>query len=572
MKKIFAILLMVSIGVGFLSAQKATPYQKKYLQIMKKYAAKGYSQSQMQEIEQGLWILTMGAESQYDEYEIRIAAYGTYALSLCVYDSRLKASMEKELKAAEKLKNATDRKKEKEAKDKKERKEREKKEIEERKEKERKEQERIRLQKAYLTVKDMLDIAEKDYVSDVDGLLTSKGWRYDFNNKWSFNESSSVCWYKDSLGDGHFLFVCRQFVTYSEDYSKKESDSGDCPFETDFEKNGFSLDENAEDIYLNKIDFGDWGINGEVHVYKNPKFTIEYEVFPGSSGNVKMYETIFDIHNHLKKQERAEQRAMFAKYGDSLQQAVNQVKTELSEFPYNINKLTLEGDYTLSRSNFGNEAALKEELRKKTTEIQEKTVALKSLIVKELRTNSPEKYLQIWFKQNPGKRAEAEKLWPECRCKYAGEQDFQLAFTDDTVSDCGCRADLYDKYGNLFKNKHEFDKYYDKGQSEINHEIEERTAVKKELSAFETYMKTAKQVKLKEALTSKKDAVQLVVSKLQYFKNNYFYEEAVQILFTYNEKLAKEWKENGQYFESQVEMYEAYIGEEYKAILKGKKQ
>ena len=85
MKKIFAILLMVSIGVGFLSAQKATPYQKKYLQIMKKYAAKGYSQSQMQEIEQGLWILTMGAESQYDEYEIRIAAYGTYALSLCVF-------------------------------------------------------------------------------------------------------------------------------------------------------------------------------------------------------------------------------------------------------------------------------------------------------------------------------------------------------------------------------------------------------------------------------------------------------------------------------------------------------
>jgi len=56
------------------------------------------------------------------------------------------------------------------------------------------------------------------------------------------------------------------------------------------------------------------------------------------------------------------------------------------------------------------------------------------------------------------------------------------------------------------------------------------------------------------------------------YKKEFYYSKIVDILIETNTKLNYEWKKNGQYFEDKVQLYEAYISDNYKTVLKENKK
>jgi len=56
------------------------------------------------------------------------------------------------------------------------------------------------------------------------------------------------------------------------------------------------------------------------------------------------------------------------------------------------------------------------------------------------------------------------------------------------------------------------------------------------------------------------------------YKKEFYYSKIVDVLIETNKKLNSEWKKNGQYFEDKVQLYETYITNNYKTVLKDKKK
>ena len=128
------------------------------------------------------------------------------------------------------------------------------------------------------------------------------------------------------------------------------------------------------------------------------------------------------------------------------------------------------------------------------------------------------------------------------------------------------KALVNEQYGDLFADMSDFDSFYKQGRDLFMQEA----AFKK----FKTRLDEFSELKLKEAKTSKKDAVRQYldfVNECTGISPN-AYPRIVNLIVTTNEKMAKEWSSNGQYFKNEVEFYETYISEDYKKILKNKKK
>lgn len=81
-----------------------------------------------------------------------------------------------------------------------------------------------------------------------------------------------------------------------------------------------------------------------------------------------------------------------------------------------------------------------------------------------------------------------------------------------------------------------------------------------------------KQIKMKKALSSSKQEMLDIANQVSQHRNGYYYEDAIELIFKYDDKLSKEWDKNGIYFKSKTEMYDYYIGEDYEKVLKTKKK
>lgn len=79
-----------------------------------------------------------------------------------------------------------------------------------------------------------------------------------------------------------------------------------------------------------------------------------------------------------------------------------------------------------------------------------------------------------------------------------------------------------------------------------------------------------KSAKFKDGLTGKQKDVIQILRKVQYHKGKYYYGEVLEMMFSADAIMTKEWEKNGQYFSSKNEFYEAYISGYYKKILKEK--
>lgn len=117
--------------------------------------------------------------------------------------------------------------------------------------------------------------------------------------------------------------------------------------------------------------------------------------------------------------------------------------------------------------------------------------------------------------------------------------------------------------GNLFEDMSEFLPYYVQG----NH-IKEYA-----IRRFKYRLNDFVSLNLKDAKDSKKEDVKQFLAYLAECKaiSNDAYPQMIEILVNKNSKMIKEWNENGEFFVNEVEFYEAYISNDYKTILKNKK-
>ncbi len=125
---------------------------------------------------------------------------------------------------------------------------------------------------------------------------------------------------------------------------------------------------------------------------------------------------------------------------------------------------------------------------------------------------------------------------------------------------------IREQYGQLFKDDDDFWLFYEIGQSKFLQEAAFRK--------FQLKVEDFSELKLKEALSSKKEDI---IQYLNYVNecttiSQDAYPRIVKLIVTTNNKMSKEWMSNGLLFENEVEFYEAYISDNYKKILKSKRQ
>lgn len=147
---------------------------------------------------------------------------------------------------------------------------------------------------------------------------------------------------------------------------------------------------------------------------------------------------------------------------------------------------------------------------------------------------------------------------------------------------------------NLFTNKEEFDNFYNKGDKIYLVEAGKRKVFKvlKVNSAFIESMDFQKDKRESFAsgfarglLANANDGRNIptidysnenktrhnILSLINENENESFYPQILDFVIETNKSLNKEWSKNGQFFESKQAFYKAYLSEEYKAILKENK-
>lgn len=261
---------------------------------------------------------------------------------------------------------------------------------------------------------------------------------------------------------------------------------------------------------------------------------------------------------------------VFASSADTLQQAIAEINKKLLQYPYNLSQRTLSDQ--LSIENFGNSEKLHAELEQKLQSLPNLHQKIEYEIFNELKKSKPDQFVDIYFQEHKEAEKTADSLYIECRCEYKNTLKYKLDFIDKKLPQCSCRIQRYNEDGSLFKSKTEFDNYYNLSEIEFEQEITNRKQLLSDLKQFERELSESKSANLKKGINSDKTDVKSVVDRMEYHQKHCYYDEALAILFKYNEGLSKEWERNGSYFKDKAEMYEAYISEDYAKILKTKKK
>lgn len=260
----------------------------------------------------------------------------------------------------------------------------------------------------------------------------------------------------------------------------------------------------------------------------------------------------------------------FSKCNASLQTQISVTNAKLLAYPYNLQKRTISD--SLSFSLFGKSEELTQELKTKVSTLPQKQKRVEEEVYQELKTSAPKRFVEIYYVQNPTEKQPADSTYIECRCQYASRNAFDIAWVDKNISQCDCRGQKYQEIKDLYHSREEFNQSYNQEESTFESEVKDRKKMWQEIKDLDFSLSSKKQINLKKGLTSSKSEIVDILSRVNQHQNSYYYAEAIEIMFKYDEKLSKEWNKNGSYFKSRTEMYEYWIGEEYDKVLKARKK
>ena len=125
----------------------------------------------------------------------------------------------------------------------------------------------------------------------------------------------------------------------------------------------------------------------------------------------------------------------------------------------------------------------------------------------------------------------------------------------------------------LFLEKNDFDSFYRQGKNIYDREVEKRNALynlkkKSQLIQLMDFQKENNDPTNNNYATRPSE----VLSIIKESQSKSYYSEIIDYIIKTNNGLNKEWNKNGQYFESKLEFYSAYISDNYKGIVKQKKK
>lgn len=145
----------------------------------------------------------------------------------------------------------------------------------------------------------------------------------------------------------------------------------------------------------------------------------------------------------------------------------------------------------------------------------------------------------------------------------------------------------YRKNGKLFIGKNEFDTFYKQGKDIYPQEIEKRTVlnyltVNSQFIESMDFQKEKKET-IGSALVSGytgqstnytkiNNDRKKILSAISGSQNKPYYSQIMDFVIETNKGLNKEWSKNGQFFESKAEFYNAYLSDNYKDMLKTNKK
>lgn len=269
-------------------------------------------------------------------------------------------------------------------------------------------------------------------------------------------------------------------------------------------------------------------------------------------------------------QERYQKDSLeFWQFNEILQEKIKEANIHFLKYPYNLQKRTLKD--SLSISLFGITEELNKELDRKVTALPKMQEQAEKEVYVETKKNNPQIFVEIFFAQDPLQKQLAEKEYVECRCKYDERLAFYMAFIDHTLLDCNCRETEYKAISYLYHSREEFDQSYSQEESEYNQEVKDRKTMMEDKKVIDEILYNNKKWNFKKASSSSKEELKSIVERINKHKGKYYYSDIIDLIFTLDSKLAKEWEKNGSYFKSKVEMYENWIGDDYNKVLKSKK-
>jgi len=137
----------------------------------------------------------------------------------------------------------------------------------------------------------------------------------------------------------------------------------------------------------------------------------------------------------------------------------------------------------------------------------------------------------------------------------------------------------YDKVNQLFETKEEFEKYYIQGKEGLLTEIEKRKEKEEEekiINYFNFNLIFLESMDFKPSdptkdFTNEKKIRKNILSMINESKKKSYYSRILDFIFEKNKDLNKKWNKDSEYFSNKAELYEAYITDNYKQILKEKK-
>lgn len=310
--------------------------------------------------------------------------------------------------------------------------------------------------------------------------------------------------------------------------------------------------------------------------YNYDERKISFSLPSNLSDKVSLHDTLHSLLTTIQEQKKllieqfSNDSVQYQQLNKNLQAKITEANTELLKYPYNIQQRTIKD--SLSIRLFGKTNELSKELETKTENLEEAITQIQQEVYADLKKNNPQRLVEIYYVQNPEQKKTSDNQYLECRCKYNNRLDFDLAFIDNTLPTCDCRETKYQETKHLYHSRDEFDESYNQSESVFKQEVADRESMWQDLNELKRILSSESSLNMKKALSSSKSEITDVLNRVAWQHDSYYYEEAVELIFIYDEKLQKEWLKNGSYFNSKAEMYESWIGDDYANILKKKKK
>ena len=536
LKKTCLLILLLFVSFNVVVAQKTqpTPYQKKQLELSKKWfqILSGYEMSMSDEVfyEQ----LTAGKEANDFVLGLAILNYAMYnSKSQC---EKIFTQMNNEFKQAEKLKNATDFRLEKEAKD-------------------RKDQE----------------VIEKTDLGSI-----RKNIKYAFeqwNQKGEFEKETDYTDRLQNQSQTAFEGICLEKI--------KNRINSFSSYNWRKELSTYNSENEFFTVFF-KINNIEWQSNISIPITQAPNFKTDW---PDLDFVIDDYDWCF-VENSLCPN-LVTLKNQYNKTGYKLPLTLNN-QTEIS---YSFDNLSIDNKYLkgyVFRYSNAKKIAEQQEREKQRLDSIE-------LVTYNQKLDSIFKNYNRQLLENPynvGKKVMSDYK------KVAGKNDREYNFNNSLSSIKynyeQLTKDFTREYENefrknekLFANKDEFGTFNKKGNEDYQLEIEKRTTMnylsvnsqfiesmdfqkekKEPISPPSVYGYSTPTIDYTEINKKRKS----ILSAISESKTKLYYSQILDFVIETNKDMNKEWNKNGQYFENKSEFYNAYISDDYKKILKENKK